>query len=729
MDVRTETILPEPVAARPGRCVNRPRATGHCELLGAILDQAGHAVIASDPDGTLRYLNRYALELLGYEPDELIGRQTPLLFHDPREIEIAARRLGKRLGRAIAADFSLLAAALAVDGAQEHAWTYVCRDGRRLPVSLQLSPLYDENGRLRGYLGVAHEIERQRQVDRERAIAATAFESQAAIMVTDADQRILRVNPAFTRLTGYAAEEVIGRRPSLLKSGRHDAAFYARMWQSLNETGNWQGELWNRRKDGEIFPEWLTISAIYDGLGRLSHYVSTFSDISSLKAAESEIHQLAFYDPLTGLPNRRLLLDRLAQAQAAGIRSKRHGALLLLDLDNFKTLNDTLGHDVGDLLLIEVADRLRACLRPQDTAARQGGDEFAVLLGDLDPAEREAGIQAETVAEKIRAALGQPYLLAGKIECFHSASVGISLFAGQDKPLEALLKQADIALYKAKEAGRNAIRFFDSAMQTALEQRAATESGLRQALVRGEFVLHVQALVDAERQLIGAELLLRWQPAGRSLVPPGDFIPLAEETGLITPIGLWILDQACARLRRWADDPATAGLYLAVNVSAKQFRQPDFVDQVVAALERHDADPRRLKLELTESLLLDNVDDVVAKMKALRERGVRFSLDDFGTGYASLSYLKRFPFQQIKVDQAFVRDMLADPDDAAIVGAIISLGNSLRMGVVAEGVEDDAQHAALAAHGCKAFQGYLFGRPVGLDQFEAGLLHPPAPLH
>ncbi|MFZ2266402.1 MAG: EAL domain-containing protein [Azonexus sp.] len=683
-----------------------------CELQLAILENAGHAIIATDPAGLVRYFNPAALRLLGYSRDEMLGRPMAS-FHEAGEIAAHARA-----GRP---DFSALLAELVTDRPLESDWTYLRKDGSRLPVSLALTTLRDSAGRLIGYLAMASDISWRHELEGELRIASMAFKSQAAIMVADVNRRILRINQAFTRLTGYSAAEAVGKTPSLLKSGRHDSAFYRRLWKGLNSNGHWQGEIWNRRKSGDIFPEWLTISEVRDEAGVLTHYVSTFSDISDLKQAESEIHNLAFYDPLTALPNRRLLLNRLGQARMVGKRSRQFGALLIIDLDHFKNLNDTLGHDIGDCLLLEVAKRLTACIREGDTAARQGGDEFIVMLENLGLAGEAAGIQAEAVAEKIRLSLSEPYLVGGEIECFHSASIGISLFCGHDKTTEALLKQADIALYKAKDAGRNSIRFFDSAMQTALDVRAGLESRLHQALARQEFQLFVQAQVNAERELIGAETLLRWQPPLGAMVSPGDFIPLAEETGLIVAIGNWVIDMACARLHCWAENPLTRHLYLAVNVSARQFRQPDFVDQVRAALARHAVEPKLLKLELTESLLLDNVDNVVAKMQALREIGVRFSLDDFGTGYASLSYLKRFPFEQLKVDHSFIRDIATDPDDAAIVRAIIAMGNTLRLDVVAEGVEAEEQHAYLVEHGCTCFQGFLFGRPMPFADFERAL--------
>lgn len=692
-----------------------------CELQHAVLEHAGHAIIATSTEGTILYFNRMAQRLLGYSWDEVVGRDSPRLFHLPEEMRQRAQELSAELGREVAADFTVFVAGLNGKATLEREWTYVRKDGTHLPVLLSVSRLLDMQGGLMGYLGIACNLTERRAVEQELRIAATAFASQAAIMVTDSRQRILRVNPAFTRLTGYSAEEAIGRTPALLKSGRQDGAFYRQMWSDLQGSDHWQGEIWNRRKSGETYPEWLTITVIRDGRGTVTNYVATFSDITELKAAESEIHNLAFYDPLTNLPNRRLLLNRLGQARATSLRSGQYGALLMVDLDHFKNLNDTQGHDVGDSLLVEVAGRLKGCLRSGDTAARPGGDEFVVMLEDLGLEEGGAAVQAETVAEKIRLALNEPFSLGADRQHFTSASVGISLFLRDGKTVEALLKQADIALYKAKEAGRNTTRFFDSGMQTALDRRATLESGLRRALAQEEFRIHLQPQVDTRGRVIGAEILLRWQLPDGQMVAPGDFIPLAEETGLIVPIGLWVLASACACLRRWEGHRRTRELYLAVNVSPRQFRQPDFVAAVEALLEQHGASAHLLKLELTENLLLDHTETTVERMQALRAIGVRFSLDDFGTGYASLSYLKRYPFNQLKVDQSFIRDLSTDQDDAAIVRAIIAMGQTLRLQVVAEGVETPEQRQYLQKHGCTAFQGYLFGRPMPLPDFSAYL--------
>ena len=426
---------------------------------------------------------------------------------------------------------------------------------------------------------------------------------------------------------------------------------------------------------------------------------------------------MAYFDQLTGLPNRTLLQDRLKQAMTASDRSACHGALLFIDLDNFKTLNDTLGHDVGDQLLKQVAQRLKLCVREGDTVARLGGDEFVVILENLSTSRREAAIGTETAAEKILAAFSQMYRF-GQAAHYSTASIGSTLFKGSALSTDDLMKQADLTMYKAKEAGRNKHRFYDPVMGVAVKERVELERDLREALEAKRFVLHYQAQVVGNGRVTGAEVLVRWQHPQRGLVSPGEFIPLAEDTGLILPLGHWVLETACAQLARWATRAATAHLTLAVNVSAKQFRQAEFVNQVLAVLTKTGANPKRLKLELTESLLVHNVEDIVEKMFALKAKGVGFSLDDFGTGYSSLSYLKRLPLDQLKIDQSFVRDLLIDPNDMAIAKTIIALARSLELGVIAEGVETAEQRDFLASSGCHAYQGYLFSWPLPLEGFE-----------
>lgn len=451
--------------------------------------------------------------------------------------------------------------------------------------------------------------------------------------------------------------------------------------------------------------------------GYLGQRVS-MRDITERKASENEIRQLAYYDALTGLPNRRMFLDRLGHTLAATERNQTHSALMLLDLDHFKKLNDTQGHDVGDRLLVEVARRLALAVRDADTVARLGGDEFALMLDGLDPDEPTAARQAEQVAEKIHAILNQPYALNEANDDHRSSpSIGMTLLCGRSTPLDVLMKQADVALYQAKDAGRNAIRFFNPAMQAAIDARIAMENALRQALVLGQFQLHYQPQVDATGWHTGAEALIRWSDPVRGMVPPDRFIPLAEETGLIIEIGQWVLDTACAQLAQWATDPARQDLQISVNVSARQFHQSDFVERVRRSLAASGANPARLMLELTESIVIDRVDEVIDRMEQLNVVGVKFSLDDFGTGYSSLSCLKRLPLDEVKIDRSFVRDLVDDSNDAAIVQAILAMSHSLGLRVVAEGVETLAQRDFLLHHGCETFQGYLFGKPAPITQW------------
>jgi diguanylate cyclase (GGDEF)-like protein/PAS domain S-box-containing protein len=560
----------------------------------------------------------------------------------------------------------------------------------------------------------------RKQAQADLRIAATAFESYACMLITDANNVIMRVNQAFTAITGYTDEEVIGKNPRILSSGRQDANFYATMWKSINKTGVWEGEIWNRRKNGEIYPERLTITSVKDQNGLIINYVASFVDITSQKADEENIQHLAFYDPLTGLPNRRLLIDRFHQAFASSARSGREGALLFIDLDNVKSLNDTLGHDIGDLLLQQTAQRLESCTREVDTVARLGGDEFVVMLEDLSEQPIEAATQTEAVGEKILAMLNQPYQLDTH-EYHSTASIGATIFSDHGQSGEELLKRADIAMYQAKKAGRNTLRFFDPKMQDILNARASLESELRKALENQQFHLYYQIQVDSSHRPLGAEALIRWIHPLRGTVSPAQFIPLAEETGLILPIGQWVLETACTQIKAWEQEVLTRDLVLAVNVSAKQFHQADFVAQVQAAVQRLGINPMRLKLELTEGMLLDKIEDTITTMNILSEIGIQFSLDDFGTGYSSLQYLKRLPLDQLKIDQSFVRDIGTDSNDRAIVSAIIAMTQSMKLSVIAEGVETKEQRQFLLDEGCNHYQGYLFGKPVPIEQFEAML--------
>ena len=544
---------------------------------------------------------------------------------------------------------------------------------------------------------------------------------QDGFSVLDKHGCTLDANPALCCMTGFSREELIGLRAPFPYWPPEEYENIQMAFQSTlaGESGNF--ELIFMRKSGERFPVIVSPSAVKDRQGEIISYIATVKNISARNDAENEIKQLAFYDPLTQLPNRRLLLDRLNQALFSSVRSSRSGALLFIDLDNFKNLNDTLGHDIGDLLLQQVAQRLESCIREGDTVARLGGDEFVVMLLNLGEQAIEAAAQTELVGEKIIATLSQPYQLLN-YKYHGTPSIGATLFNDSHQAVDELMKQADIAMYQAKKSGRNALRFFDQQMQKNISARVELEDELRKALEKNQFHLHYQIQVDSLLRPLGAEALIRWLHPVQGLISPAEFIPLAEETGLILPIGLWVLESACIQIKAWQQDALTRDLVLAVNVSARQFHQVGFVAQVQTVLQNHSINPMLLKLEITESLLLEDIEDTIASMNALNELGVQFSLDDFGTGYSSLQYLKRLPLDQLKIDQSFVRDITADDSDRAIVQTIIAMAQNLDLDVIAEGVETKEQRQLLVDRGCTHFQGYFFGNPVPIAQFEKLLL-------
>ena len=550
-------------------------------------------------------------------------------------------------------------------------------------------------------------------------IAATVFESAEGMLVTDAQFVVLRANPAFSRMSGYSESEVVGKPLDGTLMPDSFASNRAAMQSALAEQGAWQGEMLGRRKNAQEYPQWLSIAAVRSG-GANQHvnYVITLADTTQRKAAEQRIEQLAYYDPLTSLPNRRLQHERLERALQASENSRQRGAVLFIDLDNFKILTDARGHDIGDQLLQQVAERLSGCVRQTDSVARIGGDEFVILLENLGIEPLEAAQLAESIAGKILFTLRQPFSVGG-VEHFSTLSIGIAMFNGKGEPLDDLLKQADLAMYQAKAQGRNTSCFFEAQMQQRVMQRASLESDLRQGLLKSEFILYYQAQIDQRAGLQGAEVLLRWQHPQRGLLTPGEIIPIAEGCGLILPLGEWVLQTACATLAQWGRSAELRHLSLSVNVSAKQLQQPDFVEQVLQIVQRSGCNPGSLKLEITESMLLDGREAVIAKMARLKAHGLRFALDDFGTGYSSLSYLKTLPLDQLKIDRSFVCDLLSDNQDADIACTIVSLAHALKLDVIAEGVETQAQCERLSSYGCTCFQGYYFGRPVPLEQLFA----------
>ncbi|RYF02016.1 MAG: EAL domain-containing protein [Comamonadaceae bacterium] len=587
-----------------------------------------------------------------------------------------------------------------------------------------LVPELEHDGSVGAVVIFAYDLTDQKRMEQELNQQRTQLASLVSaipdmVFLKDARGRYLSCNPVFERYMGRREAAIVGLADDVLLA--HGEAERVREFDQRAMEA-WQPLVYEETltfaEDGYVGRFETIKTPIRDPQGRVVGVLGVCRDITDRKKAEQEIERLAFYDALTGLPNRRLLLDRLQRAATACQRSQQLGALLFIDLDNFKDLNDTLGHDMGDQLLAQVAGRLVDCVRETDTVARFGGDEFVVMLENLNGAIEQAATQAEHIAEKLLAQLNQPFKLGGAAQHYSTPSIGITLFGDQRCSVDELLKRADLAMYQAKAAGRNTQRFFDPGMQAQVNARSQLEADLRQGLARSEFSVHYQPVVDERTRLCGAEALVRWMHPKRGMVSPGEFIALAEQTALILPLGRFVLQQACEQLVRWSRYDDTRHLSISVNVSARQFRQPAFATEVLDILAQTGARPDLLKLELTESLLLGDIEDTVARMAQLKKEGVGFALDDFGTGYSSLSYLKRLPLDQVKIDQSFVRDVLTDPNDAAIVRTILALAKSLDLQVVAEGVETTGQLSFLKLHGCDGFQGYLFGRPCPVGQFE-----------
>ena len=568
----------------------------------------------------------------------------------------------------------------------------------------------------------AGERRARREAEADLRLAAKVFEgSVEGILITDKSGRILRVNQAFMDITGYGEDEVIGQRPRMLQSGRHDEAFFRHLWVSLIETGSWQGEIWNRRKSGEVYPEWLTISAVSDESGEVTHYIGGFTDLSQQKQAEDHIQHLMYYDALTSLPNRTLFRDRFQQCMVRTRRSNDHTAFIHLDLDRFIKVNDTLGHTVGDQLLQQVGQRLSKNIRPMDFVARLGGDDFAIAVPAL-----MTRAEVESFLEKIADVFAEPFCIA-KREIFLVPSMGVVMYPDDANSYDELARYAETALQYAKRLGEG-YQFYHGSMNTNADERLNMESALRRALERDEFHLHYQPQVDASTgEIIGVEALLRWERGDEGMVMPGRFIPLLEDTGLIIPVGEWVLRRACRDLQMWLAE-GYGRVPVAVNLSPRQFRSRDLVHMIDKVLRESGTDPRLLELEITESSVMDDPEFAMQTLQACHERGIRIAIDDFGTGYSSLSYLKRFPLDVLKIDRSFVADVPENDDDAAIIDTIIAMAHRLNLRVIAEGVETAAQRDFLREHGCDWVQGYYFGRPMPLEDLlqclQGQAIHP-----
>ncbi len=674
------------------------------ERAETVLHNLSDGVVCFDRQGKIILFNRVATEIFGYSAADLVNNDITILFSKKNEPEACIS-----VSSLISSDISNS--------------SHIVQDliGRRKDGGLCYMDLSVSELEVAGvslFIGIIRDITERHRSEKELSLASKVFENMGeAIGVTDADNNYISINPAFTKITGYPPEEVIGKNPRFMSSGRHDDAFYERFWETLTTSGYWQGELWDRRKNGDEYPKWLSIVAVKDAQERIQNYIAVFSDISERKAADERINFMAHYDELTALPNRVLLHDRLLQAIIGAPRHKKKVAVLFLDLDRFKNINDTLGHSFGDLLLQSVAERLTACVRISDTVSRLGGDEFIVILHDLAETAH-AGV----AAQKIIDSLSDRFVIRD-LELHTTASIGISIFPDDGMANEELISNADVAMYRAKEIGRNNYQFFAQAMNDRSYERLTMENKMRRALERNEFVLHYQPQVNSDTgQIIGAEALVRWRQQEIGLVSPGMFIPIAEESGLIVSIGEWVVREACRQNKEWQEE-GFPPIPVAVNLSAVQFRQKNLTELVADALLQSGLESRWLELEITESGIMQNADAAVQTLHSLKLMGLKLSIDDFGTGYSSLSYLKTFPLDKLKIDQSFVRDITTNQDDAAIVGAIIGMAKSLKLRVIAEGVETIDHLNFLNSSGCFEIQGYYFSKPLPADQFGKLLQH------
>jgi len=673
------------------------------------LASIGDGVIVTDAAGRVEYLNGVAQALTGWRMAEARGKSLDEVF---RVVGDAGLPVPSPVEACVRLNRLVESAAGRV---------LVRKDGVRFGVEDSAAPIHDGQGKPAGVVLVFHDVTAKRKAEDELKLSASVFSHAVeGIIITDPDGVILRVNKAFCAITGFSADEVLGKNPRLLSSGRHDKSFYLAMWERLGAVGEWQGEVWNRRKNGEIYPEWLRIRAISSERGEKIHYVGVFSDISERIRDQEYIFRLAYYDSLTALANRALLMDHLEMAISQGRRHRMAVAVLFIDLDRFKLVNDSLGHSAGDLLLQNVARILTSSIRGSDTVSRFGGDEFVICLPDISGERSDAVRDALHLAEKIQHRLSQPFNLQ-EHEVVITPSIGVAVYPWDGETPSLLIKHADTAMYHAKAQGRDNAQLFSQDMLSADSERLRIQSALRKALDNDEFSVYYQAQVDLySGRIVGAEALLRWRSADLGWISPAQFIPVAEDTSLILPIGDWVLRQVCRDLKDWQERFGGASgrpARVAVNFSPRQFIQPDFVGRIMRALAESGVAADCLEVEITEATLMHNTELALSALDQLRGKGVRVAVDDFGVGYSSLSYLKKFPIDVLKIDQSFVRDLAVDGNDAQIVRAIIAMGRSLNLTVLAEGVETEEQRAFLRGEGCQEAQGFLFSPPIPAGEF------------
>jgi diguanylate cyclase (GGDEF)-like protein/PAS domain S-box-containing protein len=673
--------------------------------LSLILNSVDSLVYIKDADFRYRYVNDALCRMLGLSAAEILGKDDFALF----EPGLAAELRAHDLQAMAAAEPQLFEECVGPDGA------------RRAYLSTKMALALGDGG-ARSLCGVSSEVTSRKRMEESVRIAATVFESHEGMLVLDRTRAVIDANAGLCAMSGYGRDEWMGERELPFRLDEDGGTLDASFWGRVDSERTWHGSAYCLRKDASVYPVLLSVSAVPDEDGRIANYVCTVSDITELKQVQERNQRLAYYDDLTGLPNRRLLFERIHACVAASRDEPQVGALLFLDLDNFKDLNDTRGHSAGDQLLLQVAQRVGACVRAGDTVARVGGDEFVVMLDAIGTNEEEARLHAEVLAEKVLAAVAAPYVIDG-LPHHASCSIGVTLCTHSHEALDTLMKRGDLAMYQAKADGRNMVRFFETWMEDAVARRTRLEGELREALAAGQFELYYQPQVEGDR-VVGAEALLRWHHPRRGLIGPVEFIPVAESTDLILPMGAWVLRAACEQLARWKVAPHSAHLTVAVNISIRQLMEDNFVRDTLAVIAATGADAGCLKLELTESMVIEGVEETIAKMEALRRHGVRFLLDDFGTGYSSLAYLKRLPLEQLKIDRSFVRDILVDPNDASIARSIVALAQALGLSIIAEGVETAAQRDKLLELGCPRFQGYLYGRPMPVADFDDLVIAP-----